>query len=47
MTWVRREIASIKETLAEMASEAREDKRNLISTLEEADLPASRIVLTS
>lgn len=37
MTWVRREIASIKETLAEMASEAREDKRNLISTLEEAD----------
>lgn len=37
MGWVRREIASIKETLEEMASEAREDRRRLISTLEEFD----------
>jgi hypothetical protein len=35
MTWVRHEIASIKATLAEIASEAREDRQNLISTLEE------------
>ena len=37
MRWVRCEIAGIKETLEEMASEAREDRQNLISTLEELD----------
>ena len=37
MKWVRREIAGIKETLKEMASEAREDRRKIISTLEELD----------
>ena len=35
MRWVQREIAGIKEALEEMASEAREDRRNFISTLEE------------
>jgi predicted transcriptional regulator len=37
MRWVRHEIASIKEALEEMASEAREDRRKIISTLEELD----------
>ena len=37
MRWVQREIASIKEALEEMASEAREDRRNFISTLEDLD----------
>ena len=35
MKWVRCEIAGIKETLKEMASEAREDWQQFISTLEE------------
>jgi len=39
MKWVQNEIAGIKETLDEMASEAREDRRNLSSTLEEVDFP--------
>lgn len=37
MRWVRSEIAGIKETLEEMASEAREDRQHLIDTLEELD----------
>lgn len=37
MRCVRREIAGIKEALEEMASEAREDRRKFISTLEELD----------
>ena len=37
MRWVQREIAGIKEALEEMASEAREDRRKFISTLEELD----------
>ena len=37
MTWVRREISGIKETLEEMASEAREDRENFISMFEELD----------
>lgn len=37
MRWVQREIAGIKETLEEMASEARDDRQCLISTLEELD----------
>jgi len=37
MKWVRREIARIKETLEEMASEAREDRQKSISMLEELD----------
>jgi hypothetical protein len=37
MRLVRREIAGIKETLEEMASEARDDRQHLISTLEEHD----------
>ena len=37
MRWMRREIASIKDTLGEMASEAREDRQHLISMLEEFD----------
>jgi hypothetical protein len=37
MKWVRREIAGIKESLEEIASEAREDRQQLISTLEEFD----------
>jgi hypothetical protein len=43
MTWVRSEIASIKATLAEIASEAREDRQNLISTLEELDFASAGI----
>jgi hypothetical protein len=42
MRWVRCEIASIKETLKEMASEAREDRQHLISTLEELDFPGTK-----
>lgn len=37
MRWVRREIAGIRETLEEMASEAREDRQNFMSALEELD----------
>lgn len=37
MKWVRREIAGIKGTLGGIASEAREDRKNLISMLEELD----------
>jgi predicted AlkP superfamily pyrophosphatase or phosphodiesterase len=37
MRWVQSEIADIKETLEEMASEAREGRQHLISTLEELD----------
>ena len=33
MGWMRREIASIKETVEEMASEAREERDNLQSVL--------------
>jgi DNA-directed RNA polymerase subunit L len=35
MRWVQREIAGIKEALEKMASEARENRQNFISTLEE------------
>lgn len=38
MSWVRREIAGIKETLEEIASDAREDRRNFNSMLEELDI---------
>jgi hypothetical protein len=38
MRWVRCEIAGIKDTLEEMAYEAREDRKNLNSTLEELDI---------
>ena len=38
MTCVRREIADIKESLAELASEAREDRQNIIKTLEDLDI---------
>jgi len=37
MSWVRREISGIKETLEEMASEAREDREKIISMFEELD----------
>jgi hypothetical protein len=37
MRWVRREIASIRESLAEIVSEARENRQVFISTLEELD----------
>ena len=37
MRWVRREISGIKETLEEMASEAREDREIFISMFEELD----------
>lgn len=37
MRWVQHEIAGIKEALEEMASEAREDRHNFISTLEDFD----------
>jgi hypothetical protein len=37
MRWVRHEIAGVKETLEEMASEAREDRQQVISTLDELD----------
>ena len=43
MTWLRSEISGIKATLAEIASEAREDRRNLISTLEELDSASAGI----
>ena len=43
MTWLRSEISSIKATLVEIASEAREDRRNLISTLEELDSASAGI----
>jgi hypothetical protein len=33
--WVRHEIAGVKESLEKMATEAREDRRDLNSTLEE------------
>ena len=39
MTCMRREIADIKESLAEMASEAREDRQNIINTLDDLDIP--------
>jgi hypothetical protein len=39
MTFVRHGIADIKETLVEMASEAREDRRNIINKLEDLDIP--------
>ena len=35
MTCMRREIADIKESLAEMASEAREERQSIINTLAE------------
>ena len=35
MTCMRREIADIKESLMEMASEAREERQSIINTLEE------------
>lgn len=37
MKWVRHEIASIKETLEEMASEAKEDRQQFISKFKELD----------
>ena len=37
MSWVQREISGIKETLKEMASEAREDREKFISMFEELD----------
>ena len=39
MTCMRREIADIKESLAEMASEAREERQNIINTLDDLDIP--------
>ena len=35
---MRREIAAVKESLREVASEAREDRRNFYSALEELDV---------
>ena len=43
MRWVRREIAGIKETLEEMASEVRENRQHLISMLEELDFAQAGI----
>ena len=43
MTWLQSEISSIKATLVEIASEAREDRQNLISTLEELDSASAGI----
>lgn len=37
MRWVQHEIAGVKETLEEMASEAREDRQYFISKFEELD----------
>ena len=37
LIWVRREIAGIKKTLKEMASEAREDREKYIGMFEELD----------
>lgn len=38
MKWVQHEIASIKKTLEEMVSEAREDRDRIISMFEELDV---------
>jgi hypothetical protein len=38
MACVQRDIAEIKETLAEMASEAREDRQYLTNAFEEIDI---------
>jgi len=38
MRWVRHEIAGIKDTIEEMALEAREDRRNLNRILEEINI---------
>ena len=43
MRWVRDEIAGIKETLEEMASEAREDRENHRSTKEDSELDLAGI----